>query len=122
MDGWNTSNHNLKYLPQEITFQRHILCFKIRKINLQALAQRRENSAAACKFLPSGADLPAPLSSQSYAKPKFMGPQKRHDGKHPDDMIRDFRALLVVLATGPGKLLAVRIWTAKTGRFGCRRV
>jgi len=23
-----------------------------------------------------------------------MGPQNRHDGKHPDGMIKDFRALL----------------------------
>jgi hypothetical protein len=27
-DSWNASNHNLNYLPQVITFQRHILCFK----------------------------------------------------------------------------------------------
>jgi hypothetical protein len=33
-DGWNASNHNLNYLPQVITFQRHILCFKIRELNL----------------------------------------------------------------------------------------
>jgi hypothetical protein len=94
-DGWNTSNHNLNYLPQVITFQRHILCFQIRELNLQALAQRWENSAAACNVLPSGADLAAPLGSQSYAKPVFMGPQNRRDGKHPDAMIKDFRALLV---------------------------
>jgi len=79
-DGWNTSNHNLNYLPQVITFQRRILCFELRKLNLQALAQHRENSAATCKVLPSGADLAAPLSSQSYAKPEFMGPQNRRDG------------------------------------------
>jgi len=93
-DGWNASNHNLKYLPQVITFQRPILCFEIRELNLQGLAQRRENSPAACKVLPSGADLFAPLSPQSYAKPNFMGPQNRRDGKHPDAMIKDFRALL----------------------------
>jgi hypothetical protein len=60
--GWNASNHNLNYLPQVITFQRRILCFEIRLLILQALAQRRENSAAACKVLPSGADLAAPQS------------------------------------------------------------
>ena len=93
-DGWNASNHNLNYLPQVITFQRRILCFEIRELNLQALAQRRENSAAACKVLPSGADLAAPQSPQSYAKPEFMGPQNRRDGKHPDAKIKDLRALL----------------------------
>jgi hypothetical protein len=67
---------------------------EIRELNLQALAQRWENSAAACKVFPSSADLAAPLSSQSYVKPKFMGPQNRCDGKHPDAMIKDFRALL----------------------------
>jgi len=81
-------------MPQVITFQRRILCFEIRELDLQALGQRRENSAAACKVLPSGADLAAPLGSQSYAKPEFMGPQNRRDGKHPDAMIKDFRALL----------------------------
>jgi len=93
-DSWNASDHNLNYLPQVITFQRHILCFEKRELNLQALAQRRENSTAACTVLPSHADLAAPLSSQSYAKPKFMGPQNCCDGKHPDAMIKDFRALL----------------------------
>jgi len=43
---------------------------------------------------PSGADLAGPLSSQSYAKPEFMGPKNRRDGKHPDARIKDFRALL----------------------------
>jgi hypothetical protein len=93
-DGWNTSNHNLNYLPQVITFQRRILCLEIREQYLQALAQRRENSAATCKVLPSGADLAAPQSPQSYARPEFMGPQNRRDGKHPDAMIKDFSALL----------------------------
>jgi len=93
-DGWNASNHNLNYLPPLITFQRRILCFEIRELNLQALAQRRENSAAACKVLPSGADQAAPLGSQSYEKPEFMGPQNRRDGKYPDAMIKDFRALI----------------------------
>jgi len=93
-DGWNASNHNLNYLPQVITFQRCILCFEIRELNLEAIAQHRENSAATCKVLPSGADRAAPLSSQSYAKPEFMGPQNRRDGKYADAMIKDFRALL----------------------------
>jgi len=93
-DGWNASYHNLNYLPQVITFQRRILGFKIRELNLQALAQRQESSAATCKVLPSDADLAVPLSSQAYAKPEFMGPQNRHDGKHPDLMINDFGALL----------------------------
>jgi len=93
-DGWNASNHNLNNLPQVITFQRLILCFEIRELNLQALTQRRENSAAACKVLPSSADLAAPLGSQSYAKPEFMGPQNRCHGMHPDAMMKDFRALL----------------------------
>jgi len=93
-DGWNASNHNLNYLPQVITFQRRILRFEIRELNLQALAQRRENSTAARKVHPSVADLAAPLGSQSYAKPEFIGSQNRGDGKHPDAMIKDFRALL----------------------------
>ena len=66
----------------------------MRECNIQALAQGRENSAAACKVRPSGADLAAPLSPQSYAKVEFMGPQNRHDGKHPEAMIKDFKALL----------------------------
>jgi hypothetical protein len=74
-DGWNASNHNLNYLPPVITFQRRILYFEVRELNLQALAQRRENSAAACKVLPSGADLAAPLSPQLYAKPEFKDPK-----------------------------------------------
>jgi hypothetical protein len=93
-DGWNASNHNLNYLPQVITFQRRILCVKVRELNLQALTPHRENNTAAWKVLPSGADLAAPLSPQSYATPKFMGPQNRLDGKHPGAMIKDFRALL----------------------------
>jgi hypothetical protein len=35
-----------------------------------------------------------PLSPQSYGKSEFMGPQNRRYGKHPDAMIKDFRALL----------------------------
>jgi hypothetical protein len=93
-DGWNPSNHNLNHLPQVITLQSRILCFEIREINLPALTQRQENSAAECKVFLSGADLAAPLSPHSDAKPEFMGLQNRHDGKHPDDMIKHFRPLL----------------------------
>jgi hypothetical protein len=93
-DGWNASNHNLNYLPQVMTIQRRILCFEIRELNQQALAQYWENRAAAGKVFHSGADLAAPLSSQSYAKLEFMGPQTRQDGKHSDPMMKDFRALL----------------------------
>ena len=66
----------------------------MRELNFQALAHHWENSAAACKVLPSGADLAAALSSQSYANSEFMGPQNHPDGQHPDAMIKDFRALL----------------------------
>jgi len=93
-DSWNASNHNLNYQPQVITIQHLILCFEIRDLNLQALTQHRENSDADCKVLPSGADLAAPLGSQSYVKPEFMGSQNRCDGKHPDAMFTGFRALL----------------------------
>ena len=93
-DSWNASNHNLNYLPQVITIQHRILCFGIRELNLHALAQHRENSAVACKVLPSGTYLTAPLASQSYAKPEFMGPQNCSDGMYPDAMIKDFRVLL----------------------------
>jgi hypothetical protein len=93
-DSWNASNHSLNYLPQVITCQHCILCFEISKLNLQALAQHWGNSAAACKVYPSGADLAAPMSSQSNAKRKFKGPHNHHDAKHPDAMIKDFRAIL----------------------------
>jgi hypothetical protein len=93
-DGWNPSNHYLNYLLQVITFQRRIQCFEIRELNLQALAQHRDNSAAARTVLPSGADLAATLGFQSYAKPDFMGPQNHRDGKDPGAMIKDFRAFL----------------------------
>ena len=93
-DIWNTSNLDLNDLPQVITFQRSILCFEIRELNLQAFAQHWENSAATGKVLPSGADLAAPLRSQSYAKSEFMGLQNRGAGEHLDAMIKDFRALL----------------------------
>jgi hypothetical protein len=90
-DGWNTSNYNLNYLPEEITIHRCILCCEIRELKLQALTQRRENSTDTCQVLASSA---ARLSQPSYAKPIFRGPQSRHDGKHPDAMMKDFRALL----------------------------
>jgi hypothetical protein len=93
-DGGNASNHNLNYPPQVITFQHHIVCFKIRELNVEYLTQRRENTAAACKVLPSGADVAAPLGPQSYVKPKFMRPQNCPDRKHSNTMIKDFRALL----------------------------
>jgi len=73
-DGWNASNHNFNNLPQVITFHSRILCLKVRELNLQALAQYPENSAPGFKVLPSGADLAAPLSPQSYVKHEFMGP------------------------------------------------
>jgi len=92
-DDWNASNHNLNYLPHVITFQRRILCYEVRELNLQALAQGRQNSAAACKVLPAGADRAAPLCPQSYAKPEFMGHQNRLDRNDPVTMIKDFRAL-----------------------------
>jgi hypothetical protein len=93
-DGLNASNHKLNYLPLVITLQCRILYFEIRELNLQALAQHLELSAAACKVFLSGADLAATLSSQLYGKPEFMGPQHRRDGKHPDAVIKDFRAIL----------------------------
>jgi len=91
---WNASNHNLNYLPQVITLQCRIVYSEIRAHNLQALAQYRENSTAACNVHPSGADLAAPRSSQSYVKPEFMGPQNCGDGYHSDAIIKQFRALL----------------------------
>jgi len=99
-DGWNASIQNLNYLPQVITFQHRILCFKIGLLNLQALAQRWENSIAACKVVPWGTELAAPPSPQSYAKHKFMGPQTCLGGKHPDAIIKDFRALLTNMQDG----------------------
>jgi hypothetical protein len=93
-DCWNASSHNLTYLPKVITVQRRILCVEMRELNLQALAQRREKTASACTVLPSGTDLAAPQSHQSYAKPEFMGPHYGRDGKHPDAMIKGFRVFL----------------------------
>ena len=93
-DSWNASNHNLNYLPQVITCERPILCYKIGELVLQAVAKHRVNSAASCKVLPSGADLAASVSNQSYANPTFIAPPHCSDGKHPDAMIKQFRALL----------------------------
>jgi len=46
------------------------------------------------QVFPSGGDLAAHLSLQSYAKPELIGPQNHPGGKHPDAMIKDFGALL----------------------------
>jgi len=75
-DAWNASNQNLNYLPQVITFQRRILCFEIRELNLQALAQHRENSTATCNVLPFSADLVAPMSSQLCCEARIHGTPK----------------------------------------------
>jgi hypothetical protein len=80
--------------PQVITFKRGIRCFEIRQLNLQDIAQSWENSTAACKVLPSGADLAALVGSQSYATPYCMGPQHCRDGKLLYAKIKDFSALL----------------------------
>jgi hypothetical protein len=93
-DGWNASNHNLGCLLQGLTFLRCIRYFKIRELNLQAIAQCSENGTATCKVLPSGSDLAAHLSFQSYAKAECMGPQNRRNDKPPDTIIKDFEALL----------------------------
>jgi hypothetical protein len=93
-DGWNASNHNLNYLPHVITVQRRILYFKIRELKVQALAQRWENCAAPFNVLPSGADLAAALSPQTYVKTEIMGPRNHRHGMHPDIKIKDFRAIL----------------------------
>ena len=81
-DGWNAYYHNLNYLPQVITFHRWILCWEIWELNIQALVQHQEKSAAMCEVLPSCTDLAAPLITQSYLKPEIMGPQNGHDGKY----------------------------------------
>jgi hypothetical protein len=73
---------------------RRTLCFEIRELNLQALPQRWETGATASNVFPSRSDLAAPMSSRSCAKLEFMGPQNCCNGKHPDTMIKVFRALL----------------------------
>jgi len=83
-DGWNTSNHNLNYLPQGITFQCHILCFEIRELTLQALVQRQENSAATCKVLPTGADLAAPPEPPVICEARIHGNPKPLLGVLPE--------------------------------------
>jgi hypothetical protein len=71
-----------------------ILCLKSRALNLPALVQHWENSTATCKVFPSCADLAASLSSQSYTTPECMGTHNLPDGKHPDTIINNFKALL----------------------------
>jgi hypothetical protein len=71
-DSWNDSDHNISYLPQVLTFQHHILCFQITELNVQSRIQCWGNSAGASNFLGSGADVAAPMCSQSNAKPKFL--------------------------------------------------
>jgi len=93
-DSWNSSNSNLNYLPQVITFECRILHFEIRELNPQALAQHPEKSADDCCFFPSGADLAVPMSMQSYAKHDFTGPQICCDGKHPDTVMKQFWSLI----------------------------
>ena len=53
MDDRTASDHILNNPPQVLTIQCCILCFAIRVLNLEALAQRWENSAATCNVLPS---------------------------------------------------------------------
>jgi hypothetical protein len=93
-DGWNFSNLNLNYLLQVTTFQCSILFFEIGELPPQALIPHLEHSAGTSKVYPSGADLAASMSSQSYAKPQFMGPHNSHNGKNLDTMMKDFRVLL----------------------------
>jgi hypothetical protein len=89
-DNCTASKHNFNYLPQVITYQRRIICFEIRVLNLQAPAQHWEIGAAACEVPRSGAALAAPLSRQSCAKPEFMGPHNCPDRKHADTMFKLF--------------------------------
>jgi len=93
-DGWNASNHSLNYLLRAITFQHPILSFQINELNLHSLAHCQENSTAPSEVPPRSADLCAPLSSQSFAKPKFMRPQTHRNGKHAETMLNDIRELL----------------------------
>jgi hypothetical protein len=78
-DGWNSPNHNVNYLPQILSFHRHILCFEIRELNTQALNQ----------------DCPK-IERPSSKDPKlqFIGPQNQYSRNHPDALIKDFRTLL----------------------------
>jgi len=93
-DSWNPSNHNLNYPLEVITFQHCIPYIKNYELNHQALAQRRKDSIAACKFFLSGVDGAALLSLRSCVKLKFMRLQQRGDEKHPDGMITDFTEFL----------------------------
>jgi len=93
-DSWNASNHNLNYLPQVITFQHHIPYFHIRELNPQALPHGREIRTATCNVFSSSANQGATLRSQSYAAPEFMRPQNCRNGKHPDPIIKVFKAFL----------------------------
>ena len=49
---------------------------------------------AALRLAKSSLPVLPPLSPQLNVKPEFMGPQNRHDGKHLDSIVKDFRALL----------------------------
>jgi hypothetical protein len=81
-------------MPQVITFQRCTVCVEIRQLNLQAVTQRGENSAATCNVPSSGTDLATPLNSQLYTKPELKGLQHCRDGNYPDLIIEDFREFL----------------------------
>jgi hypothetical protein len=82
---WRSSH--FVYLSSSYSFiLRH--CASVRPV-----AQDRESSAPTCKVLHFGADLPTPLSPQSYAKPEFMRCENRRPGKHPDGKIKDRGAL-----------------------------
>jgi hypothetical protein len=45
-----------------MTVQHRILCFEVRELNLRALAQHLDNTAAPRNVLPPSADLVSPLS------------------------------------------------------------
>jgi hypothetical protein len=91
-DGRNTANHNLNCQAQVITCQCHICYYEIRELTLQRFAQYQVHSATPCQLSILGVDLPAVMSSLSYGKNEFMGPHNRHDGMHPDTIIKDVRA------------------------------
>ena len=80
-DALNASNLNLNYLQQVITFQCHILCIRPRELNLQALAQRRQNSATAYNVLHSCADLVAPRGLQVIFEEQIHGAPKPPEWK-----------------------------------------